>query len=135
VCEHVSMVASARTKFAIACCATIAFCSIAFVSSSVHAGGCNFEAQGEGRVAAVIDARSFRLDDGREIRLTGIEVPDKTKAVAALSALLIGRDVTLRSGDETPDRYGRQPAFVFLAGFRDPGPERAFGPRRGAGGG
>jgi endonuclease YncB( thermonuclease family) len=99
---------------------TIAFCSIAFVSSGAHAGSCNFEAQGEGRVAAVIDARSFRLDDGREIKLAGIEVPDKTKAVAALSALLIGRDVTLRGGDDTPDRYGRQPAFVFLAGSETP---------------
>src|ERR1044072_5763708 len=29
---------------------------------------CWFEAQGEGRVAAVIDARSFRLADGRGIR-------------------------------------------------------------------
>jgi len=114
------MVASARTGFAIARCATIAFCSIAFVNSCAHAGSCNFEAQGEGRVAAVIDARSFRLDDGREIKLAGIEVPDKTKAVATLSALLIGRDVTLRGGDDTPDRYGRQPAFVFLAGSETP---------------
>jgi endonuclease YncB( thermonuclease family) len=113
------MVTAARTGFAIACRATIAFCS-ALVSSGAHAGGCAFEPQGEGRVAAVIDARSFRLDDGREIRLAGIEVPDKTKAVAALSALLIGRDVTLRGGDDAPDRYGRQPAFVFLAGSETP---------------
>ena len=34
---------------------------------------CAFEPQGEGRVAAVIDGRSFRLDDGREVRLAGIE--------------------------------------------------------------
>ncbi len=114
------MVASARTKFAIACCATIAFCSIAFVSSGVHAGGCNFEAQGEGRVAAVIDARSFRLDDGREVRLSGIEPADKAKGAAALSAILAGRDVTLRGGDDTPDRYGRQLSFVFLAGSETP---------------
>jgi endonuclease YncB( thermonuclease family) len=82
--------------------------------------GCNFEAQGEGRVAAVIDARSFRLDDGREVRLSGIEPADKAKGAAALSAILIGRDVTLRGGDDTPDRYGRQPAFVFLAGSETP---------------
>ena len=36
-------------------------------------GDCAFEPQGEGRVAAVVDGRSFRLDDGREIRLAGIE--------------------------------------------------------------
>jgi endonuclease YncB( thermonuclease family) len=112
------MVTSARTGFAIACCATIAFCSIAFLSSCAHAGGCNFEAQGEGRVASAIDLRTFRLDDGREVRLAGIEPanPNKAKATAALSALLVGRDVTLRGADDTPDRYGRQPAFVFLAG-------------------
>ena len=33
------------------------------------AAGRSFEAQGEGRVAAVIDARTFRLEDGREVRL------------------------------------------------------------------
>jgi hypothetical protein len=37
------------------------------------ASGCSFEAQGEGRVASIVDARSFRLEDGREIRLAGIE--------------------------------------------------------------
>jgi endonuclease YncB( thermonuclease family) len=116
------MLTSARTGFAIACCATIAFCSIAFVSSCAHAGGCNFEAQGEGRVAAVIDGRTFRLNDGREVRLAGIEPasPDTAKGVAALSAIVAERDVTLRGADDTPDRYGRQPAFVFLAGSETP---------------
>ena len=35
---------------------------------------------------------------------------------AALAAIVAGHDVTLRGEDDTPDRYGRQPAFVFLAG-------------------
>jgi endonuclease YncB( thermonuclease family) len=82
------------------------------------AAGCAFEPQGEGRVAAVIDARSFRLDDGREVLLAGIEpvaaeVADRT---AALAAIIAGRDVTLHGQDDTPDRYGRQPAIVLLAG-------------------
>jgi len=79
--------------------------------------GCSFEPQGEGRVAAVIDIRTIRLDDGREVRLAGI-VPssqDKTKA-AALAAIVDGREVALRGEDDAPDRYGRQPAFVFLQG-------------------
>jgi endonuclease YncB( thermonuclease family) len=116
------MLTSARTGFAFARCATIAFCSIAFVSSCAHAGGCDFEAQGEGRVAAVIDGRTFRLNDGREVRLAGIEPvnPDAAKGVAALSAIVAERDVTLRGADDTPDRYGRQPAFVFLAGSETP---------------
>ncbi len=83
---------------------------------------CSFEPQGEGHVAAIIDARSFRLDDGREVRLAGIEPasPDRTKGAAALSAILIGHDVTLHGAEDTPDRYGRQPAFVFLAGSETP---------------
>jgi endonuclease YncB( thermonuclease family) len=81
------------------------------------AAGCAFAAQGEGRVAAMIDARSFRLEDGREIRLAGIEpvAAEKSRDVSALSAILLGREVTLSGEDDTPDRYGLQPAFVFLA--------------------
>ena len=87
------------------------------------AAGCAFEAQGEGHVAEIIDARTFRLDDGREIRLAGIEpvVPEQATAnrASALAAILAGRDVTLRGDDDTPDRYGREAAFVFLfAGLR-----------------
>jgi endonuclease YncB( thermonuclease family) len=86
-------------------------------TSPADAAGCAFEPQGEGRVAAVLDARSFRLADGREVRLAGIEpvVTEKASRTSALSAILAGRDVTLRGEDDTPDRYGRQPAFVFLA--------------------
>ena len=76
------------------------------------AAPCQFEAQGEGRVAAIADARSVRLDDGREVRLTGIEATATTKQ--ALTSLLIGRDIILRSTDDTPDRYGRQSALVFI---------------------
>jgi endonuclease YncB( thermonuclease family) len=87
-------------------------------AGSARAAGCSFEPQGEGRVAAVIDARTFRLEDGREVRLAGIElaVTEKTGAnrTSALSAIVAGHDVTLRGQDDTPDRYGRQPAFVFI---------------------
>jgi endonuclease YncB( thermonuclease family) len=82
------------------------------------AAGCSFEPQGEGRVREIIDARSFRLDDGRDVSLIGIEpvsIPDtKANRAAALAAIIAGHDVTLRGNDDTPDRYGRQPAFVFL---------------------
>jgi endonuclease YncB( thermonuclease family) len=97
-------------------------CSLIFIAAmnSARASGCAFEVQGEGRVSAVIDARSFRLDDGREVRLAGIEPADKAKGAALLSAVLIGRDVTLHGEDDTPDRYGRQPAFAFVAGTQAP---------------
>jgi endonuclease YncB( thermonuclease family) len=93
---------------------------VATMSDPARAAGCDFEPQGEGHVAAVIDARTFRLDDGREIRLAGIEpaVTEKTGAnrSSALSAIIAGHEVTLRGQDDTPDRYGRQPAFVFADG-------------------
>jgi len=34
---------------------------------STYSADCSFELQGEGRVAAVVDPRSFRLQDGREV--------------------------------------------------------------------
>jgi endonuclease YncB( thermonuclease family) len=82
------------------------------------AAPCLFEPIGEGRVADVIDGRSFRLDDGREIRLAGIETDgiDKT----ALAAILSGQDVTLHGADDAPDRYGRQMAFAFLGAAEVP---------------
>jgi endonuclease YncB( thermonuclease family) len=94
-------------------------CSLVLVVAAGQAGaaGCDFEPQGEGRVAEILDARSFRLQDGREVRLAGIEpaVTEKANRTSALAAILAGRDVTLRGDDDTPDRYGRQPSFVFLA--------------------
>lgn len=100
-------------------------CSLILVAAAgrADAAGCNFEPQGEGRVAAVIDARSFRLQDGREVRLAGIEpvATDKpANRTAALSAIVVGREVTLRGQDDAPDRYGRQSAFVFLDGADNP---------------
>jgi endonuclease YncB( thermonuclease family) len=81
------------------------------------AAGCAFEPQGEGRVASVVDARTFRLEDGREVRLAGVEpvASEKAKETSALSAIVAGREVMLRGQDDMPDRYGRQPAFVFVA--------------------
>jgi endonuclease YncB( thermonuclease family) len=91
--------------------------TLAAAASPADSAGCSFEPQGEGRVAAVIDARSFRLQDGREVRLAGIEpvVAEKADRSSALAAIVAGREVTLSGEDDTPDRYGRQPAFVFLA--------------------
>ena len=88
------------------------------LDNAARAAPCAFEPQGEGRVAAIIDARSFRLTDGREVRLAGIEPvsAEGAKRTSPLTALIGGRDVTLRADDDAPDRYGRQTAFVFVAG-------------------
>ena len=95
----------------------------AAAAGPAYSADCSFEPQGEGRVAAIIDPRSFRLQDGREVRLAGIEpitsekpLPGKSLAndTPALAAILSNREVKLRGQDDTPDRYGRQSAYVFL---------------------
>jgi len=79
----------------------VALCAATLVRGPdpAFAEGCLFEPQGEGRVAEIIDGRSFRLTDGREVRLAGIESAgdETTKAhrAAALAALIAGRDVSL----------------------------------------
>ena len=104
--------------------ATVSMCACVLVLAAAApavAAGCSFDVQGEGRVAQVIDIRTFRLQDGREVRLAGIEpIPDKANRTAALAAIIAGRDVTLRGEDDTPDRYGRQPALVFVDGSETP---------------
>jgi endonuclease YncB( thermonuclease family) len=95
--------------------AAISVSLLVTATSAAHAAPCAFEAQDDGHVAEIIDGRSFRLSDGREIRLAGIELiaaDDKN----ALSALIKDKDVSLHGPDDTPDRYGRQTAFAFLAG-------------------
>jgi endonuclease YncB( thermonuclease family) len=103
---HASRSAGAASLLALACI------------GRADAADCLAERQGEGRVATVVDSRSFRLEDGREVRLAGIERTgtDEASARAALSAIIAGREVILHGEDDTPDRYGRQPAFVFVAG-------------------
>jgi endonuclease YncB( thermonuclease family) len=82
-------------------------------AESVIAEPCSLTPQGEGRVSAVIDARTFRMDDGREVRLAGIETVAANSTIA-LNDFVAGRNVTLRGEIDAPDRYGRQPAFVFV---------------------
>ena len=74
--------------------------------------GCKPATIGTGQVTAVIDGCTLRLTDGREVRLAGIEVPERDAARAALESLVSGREISLmRLGPET-DRYGRTVALV-----------------------
>jgi len=97
-------------------------CGLASGIGPALAAGCSFQPQGDGHVAAVIDARSFRLEDGREVVLAGIEAvgAETSKNISALSAMVAGREVTLSGPDDTPDRYGREPAFAFLDASQTP---------------
>ena len=77
---------------------------------------CTLEDQGRAHVGAVIDGRTLRLSDGREVRLAGLAPPSAPSAAAALAALVANRDVVLRGQDDTPDRYGRQSFFAYPDG-------------------
>jgi endonuclease YncB( thermonuclease family) len=92
---------------------------------------CMGESLGEGRVATVIDARTFRMQDGREVRLAGVEdsasgLPVKPEQRAALEDLVAGRELTLH-GPREVDRYGRVVAFVRIQGQDAPVQSRMIG--------
>ncbi|WKA28353.1 thermonuclease family protein [Bradyrhizobium roseum] len=98
--------------------ACVAALALLIIAERADAAECTLERQGEGRVAAIVDGRSLRLEDGREIRLAGIErsEADRASGRTALAAIADGREVMLHGDDDAPDRYGRQSAFVFVAG-------------------
>jgi endonuclease YncB( thermonuclease family) len=78
----------------------------------------------------VLDGRSFVLTDGREARLTGIEVPplpqpDRPDLAAGggetarqeLATRLAGSEIVLRQAEAQPiDRYGRLARYAFRTG-------------------
>ena len=56
----------------------------------------------------VVDARTFKLRDGREVLLAGIEVPSaRASAKASLERLLAAGAVVLKQAESAGDRYGR----------------------------
>src|SRR6516225_2332554 len=94
---------------------------------------CALEPVGTATVGALLDGRSFALDDGREIRLPGIEVPPPPRsgeaglradaglaARAALAAMLAGQTVELRRSAPLADRYGRTLAHAWIVGAGPP---------------
>jgi len=122
MCEHAAMMSaliSARLQRAHI--GAMAF-AVVLVATPSRAASCAPPELGEGHVAEIIDGRSFRLTDGREIRLAGIEPAGATKAdrIRTLAAILADHDVRLRGMDDAPDRYGRQTAFVYLAASDTP---------------
>jgi len=99
--------------------------SCAEVIHSSHA--CRFELLGAGKVTRIVDGRSVVLEDGREVLISGIEIPlaaapeepsaappipSAAAAKAALESMLLGQLVELRALQDVTDRYGRTVAFL-----------------------
>ncbi|OHC74391.1 MAG: nuclease (SNase) [Rhodospirillales bacterium RIFCSPLOWO2_12_FULL_58_28] len=91
------------------------------------AGAETLTSGGAARVTEIIDGDTITLDDGRQVRLVGIQAPKlplgrrdfKTWPLAdeakhALEKMISGRVVELRHGGEKIDRHGRTLAHLFL---------------------
>jgi endonuclease YncB( thermonuclease family) len=87
--------------------------SLVASTSLACASACSFEPQGIGRIADAIDIRTLRMSDGAEVRLAGIEPATSGPSDTELKSLIPEGDVTLHGESDTPDRYGRQPVFIF----------------------
>jgi endonuclease YncB( thermonuclease family) len=91
---------------------------LALSSLAADAEDCDAPLQGTGRVVDVIDGRTLRLDDGREVRLTGLAAlgtPERKSLVRdLLKQLVLSREVTLHAANDAPDRYGRMVALARL---------------------
>jgi endonuclease YncB( thermonuclease family) len=89
-----------------------------------QAAVCGGEVLARGTAKQITDGRTFLLDDGREVRLAGIEVPalsqqadaasDGVAARDALAALLAGAEVVLKRAEIQTDRYGRLVAYAYV---------------------
>jgi micrococcal nuclease len=79
-----------------------------------------------GQVVEVIDGDTVRLDDGREVRLVGLQAPKlplgrsgfeawplADEAKRALAELTLGREVGLGYGGRRVDRHGRALAHLY----------------------
>jgi len=123
----------ALARFCCVSCMAIMLPAAGARTESGASTACRFEPAGSARVRAISDGRSFILEDGREIRLAGIEVPllpaagesgpDAEAALAvrtALATMVVDQTVQLRQNGAPADRYGRTPALAYVAGAEAP---------------
>jgi endonuclease YncB( thermonuclease family) len=88
---------------------------------------CGLEAGPERAVAAVLDATTLRLDDGKEVRLAGVLAPrgedvgappdawqPAREALSAATTLLVGATVALAFSGRREDRWGQVLAHLFV---------------------
>jgi endonuclease YncB( thermonuclease family) len=91
----------------------------ASVAKAETAPACTLQTFATAHSAAVIDGRTFRLDDGRAVRLAAVEPPAPdtapgSAAKLALEKLLAGNSVLLKRQAAATDRYGHLLAQVFV---------------------
>ncbi|MEX2249233.1 MAG: thermonuclease family protein [Parvibaculum sp.] len=95
------------------------------VPAAAHAA-CELEPGDRARAAEIVDGDTLVLDNGRQVRFTGIQAPKLPlgranfkawplagDAYSTLSALALDKPVALRHGGSHEDRHGRILAHVF----------------------
>src|SRR6478752_519888 len=92
--------------------AFLIYCTTADAASET----CKFTSLSVARVARIGEGRTLILEDGKELRLAGIETNDESKAV--LRSLAEGQTLQLEYEGASSDRYGRLFGFVFLDGMQ-----------------
>lgn len=94
--------------------------ALLLIASAAPAQACRLEPLGPGMVRNVADDATLWLDDGRSVRLDGIEVAS-VRPAPPLPARA-GQAVILSGRSAVPDRYGRLRAFVTVEGQEADGP-------------
>ena len=102
-----------RTIVSLACVAAALGCG-----AKAQDAACKFQPAGDVKVASVRDGHTLMLDDGRELRLVGIEAA--AGGQDALRRLADGQTLRLEHLGPGTDRYGRLVAFAFLPEAHQP---------------
>ena len=87
-----------------------AFCAalLTLAAKAQDRAACFSATLGTFESGGVLDARTFKLRDGREVLLAGIAVPSgRASAKASLERLLEAGTVVLKQAESAGDRYGR----------------------------
>jgi len=91
---------------------------------AVPLSACSFQAMAPAAALAVRDGRTLLLEDGREARLAGLDVPSGYAGGAArLQELIAGRPLILKRLGLDADRYGRLLVYAFTV---EAGAERSL---------
>ncbi len=112
-CSDIPQPAAIMKRRSVRTIAVTAFVLTSLVCSAraQDATACKLTPLGTATVSAVLDGGTLMLDDGRELRLAGIEIAAGSRD--ALQALAAGQKLRLEKLGPEQDRYGRLVAFAF----------------------
>jgi endonuclease YncB( thermonuclease family) len=88
--------------------------SLLLLSAAAAQAQCGGTPAGAARVAGIAEGPALRLQDGREIVLSGLAAEaERPRARRFLEERLSNREIRLSALSAAPDRYGRHSAYAF----------------------